>query len=347
MIVRESTPHPKFSGHHRQAGCQAGITLVEVMVSLLVGLIVIGAMLTLLVNTRGSFQTSENQARMLENARFALFAVGRDLRHSGSFGPLSWSNLIFGQAALGTAASDCGTRFYIDMDRKIFGSNDANPFAGTCIPSANYQPGTDVLVVRYAEPTPVTDADTLLSANRVFLQSKETRGDLFMGGATAPTTNPDNNFQVVTNVYYVNPNTNPDDGIPSLHRISLQPGATAAEMEDEMLVSGVENLQVQYGLNECTLAPCSETISRYVDAGNAVFGGALWPTLDTVLQIEAVRVWLLIRARDPEPGLDTTGTFNMGSKTVVISDSDSIRRMVYPGLFYVRNRAQQGRVAGL
>ena len=59
-----------------------------------------------------------------------------------------------------------------------------------------------------------------------------------------------------------------------------------------------------------------------------------------------VRVWLLMRSVTFEPGLNTTGTFNMGSKTVVISANDSIRRLLFSSVFQVRNRGQQGRVTG-
>ncbi len=319
---------------------------MEVLVSLVIGVVVIGGVMTLLANSRSPFQTSENRTKMLDNARYAIHTIGRDLRHSGSFGLLSWPQLIFGQASMGAAIGDCATAFYIDVDRKVYGTNETNPFVGTCIPSADYKAGTDILVVRYAEPTAVTDADTLLAANRVYVQSKETRGDIFLGGTAVPTTNPDNNFPFVTNVYYINQNTEPGDGIPSLHRISLVPGTTGAEMEDELLVSGAENLQVQYGLNDCIAPPCVETISRYVDADNTVFGGTNWPNTDVAQQIQSVRVWLLVRSATVEPGLVTTGTFAMGSKTVDVSVNDSILRMVYSGVFYLRNRGQQGSVVG-
>jgi type IV pilus assembly protein PilW len=344
MVVR--THYPNFSARYRPVLYQGGITLLEIMVSLVLGLFIIAAVLTLLVNSRSGFQTSENQAHMLENARYAFHSIGRDLRHAGSYGRLSWSSLIFGQDAMGTAIGDCNAGFYIDVSRKIYGANESNPFGGSCIPSADYLSGTDILVTRYARPTAITDADTLLSGNRVYIQANESRGEIFLGGAAAPTHSPDNNFQMVTNIYYISPNTQPDDGIPSLHRISLQAGSTAAEMEDELMVSGVESFQVQYGLNECDLPPCSEAITRYVDASNTVFGGTLWPVTDKVQQIESVRVWLLIRSATPESGLDTTGTFNMGGKTVVISTNDSIRRLLFSSVFQVRNRGQQGSVAG-
>ena len=351
-----------LSGKHRQCG----ITLIEIMISLVIGLIIVGGVWTLLVNSRTSFDTSQNQAHMLDSARYALHVIGRDLRHSGSYGPLTSSTpqLISGQAGLGTAAEDCGNQFFIDINRRVFGTNGTNPFGGTCLKAAkNYLPGTDILVVRYADPSPVSNENAELpaSTNTVFIHSYHSRGQLFLasGSGSAPTLGKLDatgkidqfhmldgsapidimNYRVVANVYYISSQTNPGDAIPSLRRISLVPGGTGPEMRDELLVSGVQDLQVQFGINDCTanVATCPTTVNRYVDAdNNAVFGGATWPNPQVTNQIRSVRVWLLVRSETTEVGLNTAQTFTLGS-TSVTAANDGFLRTVYSGVFNLRN----------
>lgn len=344
---------------------QRGITLIEIMVSLVIGLIIVGGVWTLLANSRTSFNTSQNQVHMLDSARYALHAIGRDLRHAGGYGPLTAGvdGIIAGAGSMPTAVNDCAARFYVDIEQRVFGSNQANPFGSTtgCIKDTDYEPNTDVLVVRYAEPTPFTDETADDEANVVFIHAYHSRGEFFVGGSGVPEFGvradkqdevkvenkvPETldvlNYKVAANVYYINRHTVPGDNIPSLHRISLVPGGTGPEMRDELLVSGVENLQVQFGVNECrgNISTCPNTVNRYVDADNtAIFGtgGAEWNN-GVANKIRSVKVWLLVRSENVEQGLDTAEEFRMGSyKIDKPSASDSIMRTVYSGVFNLRN----------
>ncbi len=337
------SPIPSYPSASRQQG----ITLVEILVALVLGLIIVGGVMTLLVNSRASFSTSQNQAHMLDGGRFALHAIGRDLKLAGSFGPMNWSQEITGgsEALLGTALNDCDKMFYVEVSKKVFGSNQSNPFkANTCLDSKSYKKGTDILVVRYAIPTAVDDA--ALIPRVTYVQSFLSRGQLFVAGSgVIPTIFPDNNHRLVTHVYYINKDTEDGDGLPSLHRISLVAGTDGPEMRDEILVSGVENMQVQFGINDCDSQSCPRTINRYVDASNPIFGGKDWPDLSASFKIQAVRVWVLVRSESIENGLDTSGTFSMGSEKVVIKpeSNDSYRRAVYSGVYKLRNAGERGR----
>jgi len=59
---------------------QKGLTLMELMISLTLGLIIATAMIALFVNSKQSFRISENMSRLQENARFAVSFLSRDLR---------------------------------------------------------------------------------------------------------------------------------------------------------------------------------------------------------------------------------------------------------------------------
>ncbi|WP_209396250.1 PilW family protein [Rhodoferax sp. AJA081-3] len=63
---------------------QSGFTLVELMVSIVLGLVLIAGVLNVFVTNRESFRTNENIARMQEDARIAFDFMARDLREAGT-----------------------------------------------------------------------------------------------------------------------------------------------------------------------------------------------------------------------------------------------------------------------
>jgi type IV pilus assembly protein PilW len=62
---------------------QRGLTLVEIMVALTLGLVLIAGLLQLFVGTRQSYRTQENLSRVQENGRYALEFISRAVRIAG------------------------------------------------------------------------------------------------------------------------------------------------------------------------------------------------------------------------------------------------------------------------
>lgn len=62
---------------------QGGFTLVELMVSLILGLILISGVLSIFNSNRENFKVTENLARIQENTRVAFDLMSRDLREAG------------------------------------------------------------------------------------------------------------------------------------------------------------------------------------------------------------------------------------------------------------------------
>ena len=83
--------HP---GDRKSEGCcaagpfalnrQNGFTLIELMISIVLGLVLIAGVLNVFVTNRESFRTNENLARMQEDARTAFDFMARDLREAGT-----------------------------------------------------------------------------------------------------------------------------------------------------------------------------------------------------------------------------------------------------------------------
>ncbi len=59
---------------------QRGVTLVEMMVSMTLGLIILSALVAVYVGSRGAYRVNDNLARVQESGRFALEYLSQDLR---------------------------------------------------------------------------------------------------------------------------------------------------------------------------------------------------------------------------------------------------------------------------
>ena len=67
---------------------QAGVTLVELMVSLLLGLVITGGVVQIFVANRATYAFNEGLARVQENGRSAIDALNFNVRMAGFYGCL-------------------------------------------------------------------------------------------------------------------------------------------------------------------------------------------------------------------------------------------------------------------
>jgi type IV pilus assembly protein PilW len=65
-----------------------GLSLVELMVAITIGLIILAAVSSLFVNTKQTYTSQDSLARLQENARFAMHFLIKDIRLAGYFGCL-------------------------------------------------------------------------------------------------------------------------------------------------------------------------------------------------------------------------------------------------------------------
>lgn len=300
---------------------QKGMSLIELMISMVIGLIMLSGVITIFINSRVSFHASQSQTTMLSDARFAVHLIRQDVQMAGSYGLLESSNLV--TTTLGNLANDCDAGWYIDADTHLFGADDSNPYAGTCIPAAqSWMTNTDIIVARYADSVTVDDGS--LSATDVYLRSTTSEGELFSGGvapvlASETATFPAQNNAFVTAAYYISDYTDaPGDGYPSLHRIRLTSGPSIV---DDLIVPGVEDLQFQYGVDDDD----DGSVDLYVNADNAAID---WTSKDSIRRIKSVSISLLMVAEESEGGLDTSGSYEYADKVNNIANDGRIRKVI-------------------
>jgi type IV pilus assembly protein PilW len=165
----------------QQRFVQSGVTLVELMISVTIGLLIIGALSYIYVGSRAAYRTNENLARVQETGRFALDWLMRDIRSAGFAGcvnlrapdPVTKQPPIKGKARLPGATVPLS----LDASTTIEG------YKASAWPAApNYALATtDVLTVRsgseggvaLAEPNNVAAATIKLVNNCLGLKPKD------------------------------------------------------------------------------------------------------------------------------------------------------------------------------
>ena len=131
----------------------AGLSLIELMVALVLGLIILATLITVFVNSSGARNEIERTSRQIENGRYAIDILTDDLRLAGFFGEMNpaTANQTLGIAVPGSLPDPCSTTLP-DLRSALYlhlqGYNASNGSLA-CIP-ASYKTGTDVLVARRA-----------------------------------------------------------------------------------------------------------------------------------------------------------------------------------------------------
>jgi type IV pilus assembly protein PilW len=321
----------------------AGVTLIELMVALAVGSFLMIGAITVFMQGRTTFRVTESVSRMQENARFALDALEPDIRMAHYWGLTSRTNQIQGRATpaqpvpAGLAVgADCGQNWTINLANEVDGTNNAYnwvcaPFGGAA------QANADTLIVRRVSEDPVIPLAGVMQVQSARFQD----GQLFVGNAVPAgfAAGASQTHRLTVNGYYVSPTSSlstPGNQVPSLRVKTLIGGALGPRIQDQEVLPGVEDLQVQFGVDLGPEGAATRgAVDRFVNPGDPVID-PLNPAFDPDAEILAVRLWLRIRAEQIENGFTDTANYVYADRNVA-APNDSFRRMVVSKTIYLRN----------
>jgi len=277
-------------------GSQPGVTLIEMMVSMTIGMFLIGGAVTVYMQSKTNYRTTDNVSRVQENIRFVMDTIEPDLRQVGFWGRNKNGFLVGNTAGVQVfcGGADISAWAIGNLGQGIQVLDNTFDAAVPCGPNTVARPNSDVLAIRHA-----SSAIMPANANQIQLLSDLFHGELFRNGVP-PVAGFDVGAQIhdlVVNVYYVDNNSNnPDPGArfatPSLRQKTLVNGV----LTDQELMPGVENMQIQLGLD----TNGTGTVDSYVDPSSPAVPGA------TVM---AVRLWMLVRAEIEEFGYGDPGPY--------------------------------------
>jgi type IV pilus assembly protein PilW len=361
--------------------CRAhtGTTLVELMIALTIGAFVIATALAMYAHARSVYRTNERIARLQEQARFALSAMEPDIEMAGYFGFTNAAERVRlvsgGQGdvvratpdgmrqfpshpggsppaaapALPPGAHACGVNFAVDVSMPVQGSNDVfamgrdrgascNPYQGRA------QPGADTLTLRRVETrTSAAESD------RIQLYASRLSGDALVfadGRAPGPLDADHRIHTMLVRTYYIARDSVGQRDFPALRVKSLTRSGAQAVFADDEVMQGVEDLQVQFGVdtgdhdNDGAVDDASRgdgdgvpkgtgRATRYVDPDH--------PDLPWQ-QVVSVRLWLRIRSDEPETGFADTRTYRYANVEYTPAGADRrYRRVLVTRTVAVRN----------
>ncbi len=342
---------------------QLGFSLVELMVAMFLSLIMIAGMINLYSSNKVAYKSQESVSRIQEAYRFASEKIQKELRSGGYYGCNNESPMVDTLSSLpfvanyekpieGFDATDMTT-----WDRSIT-STGTGLTMGTATGDV-VRGGTDILVVRrgsdtqYPIVTPMTTTTSNLQIqanmptavfadNDVVIVSDCTRSAIFQvtnfsrsagtiqhatsGGNIGNSTNQlltsapgfDLDASVMrldTVIYFIGTEAN---GTPSLKR-KINNDAS------QTIVSGVENMQVVYGLD----TDATGVANRYVNASNITAGD--W------INVTSARIALLMSSAegllsDPDTAdydlLDQAIVYTGGPGSITHAGDSKFRQVV-------------------
>lgn len=307
----------------QQATAQRGLTLIELMLALLIGSFLLLGTLTVFTQSRQNFRVSDSVARLQENARFAIDTIEPDIRLTKFWGRNSDPGLI-GAIPAGvvitcdtvdnTVAPATYTTWTLNLLQEIWAVDETSTYnnAALGIPCAARtapHPQSDALVLRHAAGQPALPTPTLVQVH-----TDLARADIFNNGAIpAGYSAQAQTHNISVNVYYVDTSSDLDPNVSSLRVKTL--GLNGVH-QDQEVISGVENFQVQLGVD--TTIPNDGTVDRYVDADHAIINPTTPGTIAGA-QIVAVRLWMLMRSGAIENGYTDTTVYQTPDPNIVIT----------------------------
>jgi type IV pilus assembly protein PilW len=314
--MRPSTIHRTLQRRQR------GLSLVELMISMTIGLFLLTALASVFLGASNSNKELARSSRQIEDGRYSVQVLTEDISLAGYYG------YFYSPAAPSVLPDPCELLPTQASLRAFVQGYDAptappSPLSG-CVPDADHLDGTDILVVRRADSY-VTAAGSLV-ANQVYTQANSdttnSANPIVNTGTLAnfPLLLKDNATRAPirklhVHIYYVAPCSVPAGGgdtctgatddngrpIPTLKRreLTVDAGGTRAWVVTP-IAEGVENLQIDYGLDT---------------DGDGVPDGAFTTAPATATDwanVVAMNLHLVVRNTEPTPDHVDRKTYNLG-----------------------------------
>ena len=252
MTKRQCTMH----GSRRS---MAGVSLVEMMIAVTLGLLILAALASIFASSSHSRNEIERNSRQIENGRYAMELIAEDLRLAGFYGELNTGSVL----PPGAVPDPCSTDPVVwksAIRLAVYGW-DEGLNVPPCLPLNNHKPRTDVLMIRRVascaagapncEPfqgglaymqVSLCATENLLTPYELGITGAATGWNLHQRTCPAPALTPVRRY--IVHIYYISLN-NGVDAIPTLKRLEFD----GRQYTDVALVEGIEEMNIEYGVD--------------------------------------------------------------------------------------------------
>lgn len=341
-----------------------GVTIIELLVGIALGLIVIAGMSLLFVNNSRARSEIEKTSQQIENGRYASQQILEELHLAGYYGELNpTTSAVATPAALPDPCATSASNLTAAIALPIQGYDYDSASAAGSYPSGtscgavvtDLKQGSDILVIRRASTCVAgsTGCDAMDTTKWTYFQAAlcSTSATSYVVDTVASNltlTKMDcttlanirsyvTRIYFVTNNYKIDPITNIGDGIPTLKFVELGNGAFSNPLP---LTTGIEQLQIEYGVT----TNADEAPDAYTSNPSSYNGCAGAACQTNWRNVTTVKIHILARNGQPTTGFSDTKTYTLGRKSDGTSNvfgpyGDAFKRHVYTTVVRLNNVA--------
>lgn len=289
---------------------QQGFSLLEVFISLSVGLVLFAGVLSIFVGMRTTTSETSSIGTLQENARFALSILTDDLLREGFWGDIPQQITANSLSAIPTfpaGKQDCigsglnNGSFPTAQGhfRSIWGTTATTAAAMGCIDDANI--GSDIIQIKRVLSRPVIGNT---DATLYYLNANAATGTIFsgVGAGTPPAVNNGQIWQYQHHVYYVSNEAQGTNNVPVLNQAVL---SVNNGMRFSPLIEGIEMVRFMYGVDTDN----DGAVNAFISATNMT--SAFWDNNNNT-NILAVKIYILSRDILPDRNYQNMNTYQLG-----------------------------------
>jgi type IV pilus assembly protein PilW len=337
---------------------QQGLSLIELMIAITLGLLVLAGLTTVFVTASESQRELQRSAQQIENGRYAIETLTNDIHHAGYYGRYSAFSdptaipdpCITGNEAALTTAMRAPVQVYLAADQSSQPNLSSTSCATYGLTAANLMAGSDVLVIRRADTSPLrypgdgltpvaTSTDTTTTA-QVYMQTNPKNVNVFFGTGAAVNTlttlaQKNGSAELVrryrVHVYFVAPCSLPagascastDDGgspVPTLKRLELTVSGGSRTFEVVPIAEGVQAFKVELGVDNSPSTANASTTRIGDGAPDLYVPNATTSTISVTDLANAVstKLWIVARSPQTTPGFSDSKTYAVATASTVL-----------------------------
>ncbi|GAB3502878.1 PilW family protein [Curvibacter fontanus] len=322
---------------------QAGVTLVELMVAMAIGLIVVAGLAMMFANSSQAGRELDNTSRQIENGRYAVDLLSQEMAAAGFYGDVPYAGGVYTQPdPCATAIDQLG---WDDASKKrpdpIEGKT-ASEMAGLGC-SGNPSASSPAVVLRRLDTNTTPQASVVDSAAIAYVQTSQCNNDLASTAFVASTqksafilrnltcTGPGEVRRYLSRIYYV-ASCNECSGagvdtLPTLKRAEV----SGNKVTVTPLAVGIEHIALEYGFD--TNNDGSPDVYRTGLSGVAGAADNAWSNVVTA------RVYVLARTVDEVPAHTDVKRYVMGLQGTLGPYNDKYKRKVFVATAKLQNVA--------
>jgi len=310
---------------------QNGFTILEVFISLVIGLILFGGILSVFVGMKTTTKETASMGELQENGHFAIAILTDDLLRQNFWGDL---NGILSAEALTVPAplppaGDCSgdglnngsfPQSNTSAFRTLWAENITNAsILGGCITDAVLN--SDVIQIKRVIAEPIINLPADLNATRFYLNAGSSSAAIFAGDEAIPAINASRVWEYQHHIYYVREDNvgNSGEVVPVLMQGRLQ--NTDNVMSFNLLIEGIEKVHYMFGVDTSG----DGIINGYLSSEDML--DDYWDSVNGI-RILAVKLYVLVRAIRADNQYENNNIYQLGDITFN-ANGDNYRRLLF------------------